>query len=275
MKKKVIKISLFAIFITILTVFGIFNLINNISTAANGETSTQSSAKPGTLMAGEDDPSTYSYKTDFGTWIYEPYTYQGKWYVPEKEGYQVYCISPDDHIKYAWEITWDELDLANAEMDNPRRASHGHATKYAYHYTRSTHTANGYGVEQGEGKDKETGSRSNDFRTPIKWEPTSTTDLTHAMAYVVSDETLGAYTDEKQLAIWKLGIADGTIAESTKGKTDGTSSLQGEANNYSKYHSKVEAKSGLDPKDLTSIDGLTTEIDQTSDKYIVGPYKIT
>ena len=31
MKKKVIKISLFAIFITILTVFGIFNLINNIS----------------------------------------------------------------------------------------------------------------------------------------------------------------------------------------------------------------------------------------------------
>ena len=276
MKKKVIKISLFAIFITILTVFGIFNLINNISTAANDNSSTQSSARPGTLMAGEKNPSTYSYKTNFGTWIYETYTYQPTWYVPKYPGYQVYCISPDAHIQYAWEIKWNELALANAEMDNPRKANHAHATKYSYDKTRKTHTANGYGEPHLDSKfGEELGYRDNDFRTPIKWTPYSTTDLTHAMAYVVSDEILGEYTDEKQLAIWKLGIADGTIAESTEGKTDGTSTLQGEANNYSRYHSRVEAKSGMDPKDLTSIDGITTEIDQISKKYTVGPYKIT
>ena len=69
MKKKVIKISLFAIFITILTVFGIFNLIYYISTAANGETSTQSSAEPGKLMKGEKDPTSYNYVTNFGSYV--------------------------------------------------------------------------------------------------------------------------------------------------------------------------------------------------------------
>lgn len=69
MKKKVIKISLFAIFITILTVFGIFNLINNISTAANGETSTQSSAEPGKLMQGEKNPNSHNYITNFGSYV--------------------------------------------------------------------------------------------------------------------------------------------------------------------------------------------------------------
>lgn len=281
MKKKFIKISLFAIFITILTIFGIFNLINNISTAANGETSTQSSAKPGTLMAGEEDPSTYKYDTDFKDWVYEDYNHQGAnhnyipWYDNTRK-HQIYCIQPDVQILYNYEILYSDGALTEAQR-SPQKIGcaedyppHGMYYKYQKYKVPASRTKrkkhyNGDSVYNGK-----------DIRTPILFKSSGTNDLSAAEAYIVSAP--GGWTWNKQKAIWNLkdsGLEGSiTIGANTSGK-GGSSIWDNGAKYYAEYHSKVEPKNGLEPKNLTDKKAVTIKVDQTSGEYTVGPFKIT
>lgn len=304
MKKKVIKISLFTIFITILTVFGIFNLINNISTAANGETSTQSSAKPGTLMAGEKNPNSYNYVTNFSEYVKTdvgvPYVnvIDGLW-IPKinKDGieYQVYCIQPDSPIVYNYELS-NYYDSAFSEPQRnpqfiscPEKDGGAHAKYYTYqkNYVPASalqyisekkhndlyndHYYTGLTVYEGA---KSKGGQS--IRSPVRWKEAGTTNLTEAMAYIVSDEPIGEWSEKKQHAIWNLhgsGLDNGLVEENTHATTS-SSELDQECRDYAEYDKKVRPENGLKPDDLTKIDDVITKVDQESKKYTVGPYSV-
>ena len=301
MKKKVIKISLFAIFITILTVFGIFNLINNISTAANGETSTQSSAEPGKLMKGEKDPTSYNYVTNFKSYVKTDTGHHevgGLWIPTVNTGgkeYQVYCIQPDSPIVYNYELSnYDDPAFSEPERSPqfigcPEKDGGAHAKYYTYQKNNvpasklqykspkkqndlyNDHFYTGETVYGGADSD---GGQS--IRSPVKWTAVSTTKLTEAMAYIVSDEPVGKFSAKKQQAIWGLhgsGLDDGLVEENTHATTS-SSELDQECRDYAEYDKKVRPENGLKPEDLTEIKNLITKVDQGSKKYTVGPYNV-
>ena len=293
MKKKVIKISLFAIFITILTVFGIFNLINNISTAANGETSTQSSAEPGTLMTGEKNPSNYSYKTNFTEWTYSSYTNHGKdgWYIPnytEDTDYQVYCVQPDVHIGYSWDITYAEYETQLSELPNLEEGDCYLNHKWWYLHMKNPPTSSHVGLL---GKEyvyswptilAPIGHPAGYYYTPVKWTAGQTKELSPALAYIVSDGGDNKWSKDKQQALWNLAgtenkkyTGDLSIEEATHESKQGQSSLTPEAKDYSDYDDIVRPNNGLQPKDSTDVDNATTKVNQTSEEYTVGPFKLS
>lgn len=279
MKKKVIKISLFAIFITILTVFGIFNLINNISTAANSNT--ESSARPGTLMAGEDDPSTCNYNTNFGDWIYDEYKHQGEiyHYIPYYDNtreHQIYCIQPDAHIIYNYEITYNDPALNEAQRSPQKIECAEDVLNHDKYYYYQINNVPESKTEREKHYDGSSVYNESSIRTPILFKSSGTNGLSPAEAYIVSAP--GGWTWEKQKAMWNLSGSglegDITISGNTSGK-GGPSIWDNGAKYYADYHSKVEPKNGLDPKNLTDASAVTIKVDQASGEYTVGPFKIT
>lgn len=279
MKKKVIKISLFAIFITILTVFGIFNLINNISTAANSDT--ESSARPGTLMAGENDPSTYNYNTNFDDWIYDEYKHQGAiyHYIPYYDNtreHQIYCIQPDAHIIYNYEITYNDPALKEAQRSPQKIECAEDVLNHDKYYYYQINNVPESKTEREKHYDGSSVYNESSIRTPILFKSSGTNGLSPAEAYIVSAP--GGWTWEKQKAMWNLSGSglegDITISGNTSGK-GGPSIWDNGAKYYADYHSKVEPKNGLDPKNLTDASAVTIKVDQASGEYTVGPFKIT
>ena len=279
MKKKVIKISLFAIFITILTVFGIFNLIKNISTAANSDT--ESSARPGTLMAGENDPSTYNYNTNFDDWIYDEYKHQGAiyHYIPYYDNtreHQIYCIQPDAHIIYNYEITYNDPALKEAQRSPQKIECAEDVLNHDKYYYYQINNVPESKTEREKHYDGSSVYNKSSIRTPILFKSSGTNGLSPAEAYIVSAP--GGWTWEKQKAMWNLSGSglegDITISGNTSGK-GGPSIWDNGAKYYADYHSKVEPKNGLDPKNLTDASAVTIKVDQASGEYTVGPFKIT
>lgn len=280
MKKKVIKISLFAIFITILTVFGIFNLINNISTAANSDT--ESSARPGTLMVGENDPSTYNYNTNFGDWIYDEYKHQGAiyHYIPyydDTREHQIYCIQPDAHIIYNYEITYNDPALNEAQRSPQKiECAEDVLNHKKYYYYQINNVPESKTEREKHYDGNSVYKKRQSIRTPILFKSSGTNGLSPAEAYIVSAP--GGWTWEKQKAMWNLSGSglegDITISGNTSGK-GGPSIWDNGAKYYADYHSKVEPKNGLDPKNLTDASAVTIKVDQASGEYTVGPFKIT
>ena len=280
MRKKVIKISLFAIFITILTAFGIFNLINNISTATNGETSTQNSAKPGTLMVGEKNPSTYSYNTNFGEWTYSTYSDTGnEWYTPSKSGYEIYCIQPETHIKYNWDITYSQYYQQLAEGNN--REGSCYRSHFSPFYLESIviSKSNVHYVPP-EVHYGWTTAWEGTYKTPVKWTASGTQKLSPALAYIVSDNPQKEWSVNKQLAIWNLANKKGltgtlTIDKATSPSKTGQSTLDTPAEDYAKYDGEVRPKDGLEPKNITIAKNVSTKVDQTTEEYTVGLFKLS
>lgn len=77
-------------------------------------------------------------------------------------------------------------------------------------------------------------------------------------AYIISDEPIGSYSDYKQEALWQH-----------------SNGLYQESMNYQDFDNQVRPKNGLDPKDATVLDEVTTKVDQNSGLYTVGPFNIT
>ena len=68
----------------------------------------------------------------------------------------------------------------------------------------------------------------------------------------------GGYSDYKQEALWQH--SNGLYQESV---------------NYQDFDNQVRPKNGLDPKDATELDSVTTKVNRNSGQYTVGPFKIT
>ena len=79
------------------------------------------------------------------------------------------------------------------------------------------------------------------IRSPVRWKEAGTTNLTEAMAYIVSDEPIGEWSEKKQHAIWNLhgsGLDNGLVEENTHATTS-SSELDQECRDYAEYDKKV------------------------------------
>ena len=111
MKRKAIGIC--SLVIIVLSVFAIYRLNTSESEKIiMGQSQELNVANNATLVKGEKDPSTYKYKTSFGSWEYTTtrFQYANGWQIPYKSGYEVYCAEPNAHVSDIWEITKANYD---------------------------------------------------------------------------------------------------------------------------------------------------------------------
>ena len=168
MKEKIIKTCVFFV-IAVLTVIGIYQVSKyetitmqakdtNLKALEEAETT-----DIGTLADGEEDPETYSYHINTGTWeaIYGTNSYS----LPVYQDFQIYCINPGSPLRFSYNLLYSQ---AAALVGNTYRSSCGDASTP---YQGST--------------------------TPPRFVPVETNDLPVAAAYIVSDEAIGEWSEEK------------------------------------------------------------------------------
>ncbi len=258
MKEKIIKTCVFFV-IAVLTVIGIYQVSKyetitmqakdtNLKALEEAETT-----DIGTLADGEEDPETYSYHINTGTWeaIYGTNSYS----LPVYQDFQIYCINPGSPLRFSYNLLYSQ---AAALVGNTYRSSCGDASTP---YQGST--------------------------TPPRFVPVETNDLPVAAAYIVSDEPIGEWSEEKQKAIWNLRdesiyiesdedyvpADDDLIVGGADSVHDGPSIYDQEAQDYAKYDTEVRDK-GLQPEDKTDLDGLYTKVNQETGEFIVGPFNV-
>lgn len=259
MKNRIIKISLVLVFIA-LVVLGINRIVHYQVTAIQGNDASlnASSSSGGTLAQGEKNPSSYSYHTNTGTWeaIYGYNSFGIAYY----SNFQIYCINPGAPIRYAYDLLYSQAKALEGK-------TYTSSCRYRYGCADTPH--------EGE-------------VTPPRFVPVGTYDLPVAAAYIVSDEPIGSWSEEKQKAIWNLRdetihdgkddqyeSADGDmIIGDANSHNQGPSIYDQEAKDYAEYDPLVR-DTGLNPSDKTSINDVYTKVNQDTKEYTVGPFNMT
>ena len=98
--------------------------------------------------------------------------------------------------------------------------------------------------------------------------------LPPAMAYIISDEPVGSWSEEKQRALWNLkgtGLDNGIMHGGTNKL--GSSIYDQEARDYADFDDQVR-DNGMQPKDLTNMDDVYVHVNQNTNEYIVGPFTL-
>ena len=98
--------------------------------------------------------------------------------------------------------------------------------------------------------------------------------LSPAMAYIISDSPVGQWSEEKQKAIWNLmgtGL-DGGLVHGTTSQLGG-SELDKPARDYAEFDELVR-EDGMQPEDLTDMNNVYVNVNQSSKEYIVGPFSL-
>ena len=254
MKNKIIKMSLILLGI-ILIILGIVNIIKFEVSAIQGNLNKVSSSTGGTLAAGETDPSKYSYNVNPGSfWASSANSYG----IPNVSGYQIYCINPGSPLSYKQTITYAD------------------AAKHIGEWHVIACRDNGCASKQDEGE----------MTLPLYTEA-GTYDLPVAAAYIVSDEPIGEWSEEKQRAIWNLrdtSIHDSSTDEyedadenmiigSANSSHSGPSIYDQEAKDYAEYD-KLVRNDGLNSTDKTDVDELQVLVDTDAEEYLVGPFNV-
>ena len=253
MKKKFIKTSLLILAIVV-TILGITKIVKYEVVAMQGNLSQANSSTGGTIAEGEQDPSSYSYNINTGTWEAIYGANQGG--IAKLPGYQIYCINPGSPIKFDYQIRYaDALKLVGKS----------------------------YTIDCGQCAEKPNDGE----KTPPVFVPVGTYDLPVAAAYIVSDEPIGEWSVEKQRAIWNLRdetihdgkddsyeVADGDmIVGSGTSSNSGPSIYDSEALDYAEFDSLVREQ-GLNPTNNTNTSDVTTKVNQKTGEYTVGPINI-
>ena len=227
MKRKILIATIILIML-LLNVFVASGILTKEVIAADGD-ATETDATSRAMSFGQivegPDPGSYSYNL-CGDW--ECFTTSGApHYNPQNPGYQIFCT----HHNFKADAYRYDITKAQAEscigLEFYGHGSHA-AGKYEGLSSTTFYTVAGSGKLQ-------------------PWQ-----------AYVVSDEPINSYSDEKNEALW--GYNNG---------------LYQEAMNYQDFDDQVRPKNGLDPKDATKIDSVTTKVNQNSGLYTVGPFNIT
>ncbi len=264
MKKKVIKISLFCIAILsviALTAFGIYKIMKHEVSAIQAVASRMnaSTSGAGTLAPGEQDPNNYSYHTDTGIWEWVRDYGTNSFNIAYYPDFQIYCINPGSPIRYTYNISYDRAKELEEQM-----------------YTSFCKDRYGCADTPEEGK-----------VTPPRFVPEGSYELPAAAAYIVSDEPIGEWSEEKQKAIWNLKgkkLHDGTddqyepedgdiIIGDGHSNNEGSSIYDQEAEDYADYDSSVR-DTGLNPEDKTNINYVYTKVNQDKKEYTVGPFNM-
>ena len=263
MKSRSLKVG-FAIIIIILVVFVIFAFSKNMAKAVDEDIITIK--EPGTLVEGELNPDTYSYKVNTGT--FEAIENTGPpAYVPLYGGFEIYCIYPGAHISYRHDIRLSEArELEGKTYQLPCRF-------------RQVPTIENIFPEEYCASTPQDGATTPPVFEPVGGEQ----DLPPAMAYVVTIADLDTWTLEKQRAIWNLkgsstsqgGTADGGLIEGdSEGVGGGASPYDQEALSYAEFDSQVRPEGGLAPVDVTDESALYAGVNKIDKEYIIGPFTI-
>lgn len=282
MKSKIIKTSLVLIGI-ILLILGIRQIVHYEVTALQASVS-QANASTSTATVGKivmgSNPSSYGYRVNTGTWECTDWYTEDTW-APKYGSYQIYCVQPGTYNVYKYRIGYSRTLSESYDRDkhtgtpvtdtNAREYQSEWNNELAERYASDCVYYSGHG-----GTGKYSG-----YTTPVVYKPAGTSALPVAAAYIVSDETVGRFTHNKQRAIWNLRwstLSDGSSANgglvsgSARSKYgDGASSLDGEAIDYANYDIEVRGK-GVQAEDTTG--SPLTLVDQSSKLYTVGPFSL-
>ena len=259
MNKKVIIGSIITSIIIIAALFCILNYSFSEESITGIETNYSKATLPPSdqLAEGETDPSTYSYHTHTGT--FEALDHTGApAYIAKYGDFQIYCINPGSPLRYSYDIRYDE------------------ALDWVGHEETASHTYYGHASEPKAGQ-----------VTPPVYKEAGTYELPVAAAYIVSDEPIGAWSLEKQRAIWNLRdetIHDGKddiyepadddiIIGDAESGASGPSIYDQEAKDYAEYDSLVR-EDGINPEDETNAKSVKVKVNQDTQKYTVGPFKV-
>ncbi len=234
---------------------------------------------------------------------------------PLIEGYEVYCIEPKQgHVTPGLRtrksgggyFTKTELQgLASQFKEskcttNTKLPEYGHAkitwkeiSQTPWYNTNTGETDYYNTVEKVELVEHTKVTMPSKIVTPPLFSTKEVIQLSPAMAYIVSSDPKGQWTEEKQYAIWNLRgkqvfneatgdyeSADGSAIVGTGteeypnpevgGAADG---LTNEALRYAEYHNKVEANGGLNPQNTSS--GVFPRVDMATGNYTFGPFSMT
>lgn len=194
------------------------------------------------LAKGEIDPSTYGYNIHTGTFTV---TKGGNSFnYPTLGGFQIYCINPAYSLDYKWQITWAK---ARELLGKKYQALCGCAQEPYEHY-----------------------------KTPISYSEDGDFVLSPAAAYIVSDEPIGSWSEDKQRGLWNLrdsGYDGGMILNNFMSPHAGGSSFDKIAIDYANYDAKVRDK-GLKPEDQTNLEQMKVLVDTDEKEYIAGPFNL-
>ena len=167
-------------------------------------------------------PAEYEIKDDPGA---------SRWHLADIPGFQVYCIQPNSALKYNWDREWD--DIMSHPPHNQTRSGCGASASCSY---------------------------DGDI-SPIHIFNRGISDLSPAAAYIVSEDPVGQWTEDKQRALWNLrdkgditandgctlDLDEGLIIGSGSITHPGSSYIDDEAEKYALYHHDIEHKTDIDP----------------------------
>ena len=259
MKEKILRIGIFFT-IMILTILGIYQVSKYevISTQAKDtEPKALTTVSPGTLAQGEKNPNNYNYHINAGSqWEALQFTSS---FIPMYQDFEIYCIQPGSRVLNIYQIRYAN---ALAMVGHQYLSNCGHAST----------------------------PREGDRTPPVYRPEGSAKKLPVAVAYIVSDEPIGAWSTEKQKAIDNLrystiydaktntykradeGLVMGSEA-SGRPELQGSSIYDKEAVDYGTYDYSVR-DTGLKPTDKTDLNSVYTKINQKTEEYTVGPFNI-
>ena len=231
MKKKILITTgiLVVLILNLLVASGIFT--NDVIAAENTNSSMSVSSsgaecqvQPGKLV------DTYDAHGAGGYYLcgdFESTSVNGSEEIPAYGDYQIYCTqegTPADVLRPLGTLTKAEAEALDGYTDY-----NGHGEAEKPHEGEFSHT-----FFEGSGSGK-----------LAPWE-----------AYVISDEPLGVFSEEKQNALW--------------GRTN---RLYTEGLDYQEFDQKVRAKQGLDPKDNTESSKVKVGVEEG--QFVIGPYNMS
>lgn len=266
MKKKIIEVSLLFLVI-ILMIFGINRMIKYEITAIQGSATQAraSTSSGGTLVAGEQNPSSYQYHINTGIWDGEVGGYYDTtFFVPKYKDFQLYCIQPGTALKFSGCMTYRK---AKALLGGSKKKTD---TRTNWNKTQFKEALQHYFND----------NPNDDYiynHTLPEFTPIGTYSLPVAAAYIISDKPIGEWSQEKQKAIWNLrktGLDNGLVIGDANADNSGSSIYDAEAKNYATYDSSVRDK-GLQPGDKTNLESLSANVNQSTKEYTVGPFNMT
>lgn len=171
------------------------------------------------------------------------------WLIPWNKNFQIYCIEIGGNV-----YCYDGQD--GCTKYSTMKSYIGNNTYKACAFTSHASNPRGYAAVS---------------RT--MWKSVETGILPAVTAYIVSYSD--SWTPDKQYAIWNnIDYEEGLVSFDKNSLNQGHSRLDQESIDYSKHDDKVR-KDGINPANKTDINSVLTKVDQQTQQYTVGPFKMT
>lgn len=239
MKKKIISISLLILSIAIMIIgmYYFFKSEVQATEAIEAKASASGDALSSPKLISGSNPNGYQYNTHTGTWEATSAPNLG---IPVHGNFQIYCI------QHPGPVSISGIPVATAHSLDGK----------SYTLSCGQHASTPYDGE---------------LSRP-EYHEIETGKLSLAAAYVVSHTPIGQWSEEKQHAIWNLGLA-GELGVTYEGTQGADSELADIAREFEKYAEGIQS-TGFKAENKTNVDNVYTKVSQTRGTYTVGPFNV-